>query len=224
MANARERYDRKTKVVTFRVSLEVFRELEEIKAKGGLSYADLVKAGAGIAGEEVMGKLGRVSGLESRLAALVSAVKEKEEELGKFIDEERARRLRQLDSEMAAFKLFDRRWTTEQVRFKLGISRREALRYFRQWAEEHRDSRAIKREMLRQCLKEHVRKLKNDRSWARLWPSTPQEAVDEMDRQIEHYQRLLGAPSKLSKAERQYLLAQYSATVMPGKGAAPQKR
>jgi len=218
MTGARQRYEEKTRVVTFRVNLEVYDELEEIRSKGGLSYADLIKAGAGIAGQEITAKLAQISGLESRLAELASAVKEKDEELKRFVDEERMRRLQQLDTEMRAFKLFDRRWTVEQVKFKLGISHREALRCFQQWVEERNDGRAVRREMLLQCLKEHIKELKNSKSWAHVLSSTQPGAVEDLDRQIEHYQRLLSALSRINKAEREFLLAEYSARIMPGGG------
>ena len=215
MTGARQRYEEKTRVVTFRVNLEVYDELEEIRSKGGLSYADLIKAGAGIAGQEITAKLAQISGLESRLAELSNAVKEKEEELRRLVHEERVCRLQQLDTEMRAFKLFDCRWTVEQIKFKLGISHREVIQYFQQWVEERNDGRAVRREMLLQCLKEHIKELKSSKSWARILSSTPPGAAEDLDRQIGHYQNLLSAPSRINKAERGFLLAEYSAKIMP---------
>jgi len=43
MTTARERYEDKTKVVTFRVPREVHKELEAVKARTGLSNADLIR-------------------------------------------------------------------------------------------------------------------------------------------------------------------------------------
>jgi hypothetical protein len=45
MTTARERYEKKTKVVTFRVSQEMAREIAEMKTNTGLSNADLIKLG-----------------------------------------------------------------------------------------------------------------------------------------------------------------------------------
>jgi len=64
MTTARERYEKKTKVVTFRVHQEVYDQIEEIKAKTMLSNADLMKLGAGIAQGEIKAKLADISGLE----------------------------------------------------------------------------------------------------------------------------------------------------------------
>ena len=216
MAGARERYEQKTKVITFRVNVGVYTELEEIRSKGGLSYADLIKAGAGIAGQEIMNKLAQISRLERRLAKLGSAVEEKEEELKRLVHEERAHQLQQLDNEMVAFKLFDRQWSVEQVKFKLGISNQKASHYFQQWANERNDRRAVRREMLIGCLKEHIRELKSNRTWAHVLTSTPQKTVEELDSQIEYYQHLLSTPSRINQADRRFLLAEYSAKIMQG--------
>ena len=64
MTTDKKRYEQKTKVVTFRVSNEIYDQIEDAKAKTGLSNADLIKLGAGIAQEEIKAKLAELSGLE----------------------------------------------------------------------------------------------------------------------------------------------------------------
>jgi hypothetical protein len=128
MTSARERYEAKTRVVTFRVSNEIFNQLEDVKAKSGLSNADVIKLGAGIAQEEAKAKLSDVSGLERRLAGLRSTVDEEHRRVKESISDKRKRKLEELDLELAAFKLFDRGWSTEQVRLKLGLSHEAAFR------------------------------------------------------------------------------------------------
>ncbi len=210
MTTARERYEAKTRVVTFRVSNEIFEQLEEVKSKSGLSNADLIKLGAKIAQEELKGKLAAASGLEARLAELRSALDEEHGRLKESIGSERKRKLEELDLEMAAFKLFDRRWSTEQVRFKLGLLREVTFRYLQEWGDIRKDQRTVDRELLKECLKRHITKLRDDLSWARIWPSTPEERKEELERLIGDCQRMLVAPSKITKADREFLLAEYS--------------
>jgi len=214
MTTARERYEVKTKVVTFRVSSEVYKELEEIKAKGGLSYADLIKLGAGFARDEIKAKLAQISGLENKLAELSSAVEREQQRLNESLDEERRHRVEELDLEIEAFKLFDRRWTIEQVGFKLGLRHETAYRYFLEWGEMRKDKRALERELLRACLKRHIYRLQEQRTWAHVLPSTPKEQLEKLERQIDDCQRLLATPSRITKPDREFLLAEYSATVL----------
>jgi len=74
MSTARERYEAKTKVVTFRVNHELYDELKKLKAKSGLSFADLVKLGAGIAREEIEDKIEEIRNLQGRLEQLRETV------------------------------------------------------------------------------------------------------------------------------------------------------
>jgi hypothetical protein len=214
MTTARERYEQKTRVVTFRVSNEIFNQLEDIKAKSGLSNADLVKLGAGIAQEEIKTKLAEASGLEHRLAELRSALDEEHRRLKESIGVERKRKLEELDLKMATFKLFDRGWSTEQVRFKLGLSHEAAFRYLQEWGEMRKDKRVLDRELLRACLKRHIEKLKDDLRWAILLPSTPEGRMEELERLIDDWQHMLVAPSRLAKADKEFLLAEYSGKVL----------
>ena len=211
MTTARERYEQRTKVVTFRVSLEVYGELEEIKAKGGLSYSDLIKLGAGIAQEEIKGKLGEASGLEDRLAELKASVEEEQQRLSGFVAEERQRRLEELDIEMKAFKLFDRRWRPEQVSHKLAISQATAFHYFDEWSRERGEKRAAERELLRRCLIKHLDRLKERKLWAAISPSSSEEYLRELEQEIDycrHY--LFPAPSKINKEWKEFLITEYS--------------
>ncbi|MFC1933449.1 hypothetical protein ACFLXU_07540 [Chloroflexota bacterium] len=61
MKTARERYEQKTKVVTFRVANEIHDQIEDTKAKTGLSNADLIKLGAGISQEAIFSPFPRLS-------------------------------------------------------------------------------------------------------------------------------------------------------------------
>ena len=63
MTTARERYEKKTKVVTFRVSQEMAREIADMKTNTGLSNADLIKLGADIGREEIKTKLAQITSL-----------------------------------------------------------------------------------------------------------------------------------------------------------------
>jgi len=123
MTTARQQYEQKIKVVTFRVHQEVYEQLEEVKARTGLSNSDLMKLGTGIAREEMKAKLANISGLEDKLAELESSVTREEQSLRESLSEERKHRLGELGKEMKVFKLFDRGWRVETVSYKLGILR-----------------------------------------------------------------------------------------------------
>lgn len=212
MVTARERYEAKTKVITFRVSLEVAAELEEIKAKGGLSYTDLIKAGAGIGKQEIMAKLAQISGLEERLAELSAAVDQKEIELDRFLAQERARRLEELDSEMKAFRLFNQGWTPEEAAEKLGLPKKTASGHFETWAKEKGDRRVIERVLLTKCLKKHIHRLQEQITWCRFLP-TYEKNVPELEEQMAGLQQLLRDPSEISKGDKEFLIAEYASQV-----------
>ncbi len=214
MTTARERYEEKTRVVTFRVPNEIYDQIEDTKAKTGLSNTDLIKLGAGIAQEEVKSKLAETNGLESRLAQLKAAVQQTEQELGKVLTEERKHRLAELDTEMEAFKLFDRGWSLEEVSFKLAIPQPKAFDYFQEWAQERKDKEAAERELLRACLKVHFERLKNRRLCYAFRPFGPDSYKDELrqlEKQIDYCQHLLNNPTDIDDESKQFLLAEYSA-------------
>lgn len=217
MTTARERYEAKTKVVTFRVSNEVFDQIEEIKARNGLSNADLVKLGAGIADEEIKKKLAEESGLESRLAQLKAAIRQAQQELDSYIGEEKKRRLAELDAEMEAFKLFDQGWALEEVSFKTGIPLETVYRYFQEWGELRKDKEAIERELLRACLRKHIKALENRQLWLALFPSTPKERLKEIEDEIAYSRYLLNTPSQINQDWRVFLLGEYSPKIQSAK-------
>lgn len=135
MTTARKRYEQKTKVITFRVSNEIYDQIEDAKVKTGLSNADLIKLRAGIAQEEIKAKLSEASGLDRRLAQLKVSIRQTQQELDRVIAQERKRRLAKLDTEIEVFKLFDQGWALEEVSFKIGIPYETTYRYFQEWGD-----------------------------------------------------------------------------------------
>ena len=215
MTTARQRYEQKTRVISFRVQSEESDCIEEVKTQSGLSNADLIKLGAGIARDEIKNKLAEASGLECRLAELSSSLEQEQQRLNEFLDTERRRRLELLEVQMRAFRLFDRRWSVEEASFELGIPQAKAFHYFyfQEWAKERKDKQAAERELLRACLKKHIERLKERISWARFFPSTPKERLEELEGEIDYCQYLLSAPSKINKEWREFLIAEYSSKV-----------
>jgi hypothetical protein len=209
MTTARDRYEAKTKVVTFRVRNEEFQQLEEIKSKTGLSNADLIKLGAGIAGKEIKAKLVEAGGLEDRLAQLKAALRQAQQELDRTLAEEKKQRLAELDTEMKAFKLFDQGWALENVSFKMGISHETAYRYFQEWGEAGNDKKAVERELLRECLRKHIAALKDQRAACSLFSRHSGELA-RMAEEIDYCQHLLDAPSDINGRWKAFLLAEYS--------------
>lgn len=216
MTTDRKRYEQKTKVVTFRVSNEIYDQIEDAKAKTGLSNADLVKLGAGIAQEEIKAKLAEASGLEKRLSQLKAGIRQTEQQLNKALTKERNRRLTKLNTEMEAFKLFDQGWALEEVSFKMGIPHETAYRYFQEWGDARNNKQAVERELLRECLRKHLDVLKQNRYWHQLPPGYP-EQVKEIQEQIDYCQHLLQAPSEINDDWKAFLLAEYSRQIHPAK-------
>ena len=218
MTTARERYEAKTKVVTFRVAHEEYHQLEEVKVKTGLSNADLIKLGAGIAEAEIKAKLTEASGLESRLAQLKAAIRRAQQELDRYISEERKRRLAELDKQIEAFKLFERGWGLEEASFKLAIPQPKAFDYFQEWSEERKEKQAAERELLRACTRLHIQTLKDRIAWLAFRPpDSYQDELKEIQMQIHHCQHLLSAPGEINTEWRELLLAEYSAKVLQAK-------
>jgi len=214
MTTARERYEGKTKVVTFRVSNEVFDQLEKVKAETGLSNSDLVKLGAGIATEEIKAKLAQVSGLESKLAQLKAAVQQKEQELDRVIAEEKKRRLAELDIEMQGYKLFDLGWGLEEVGFKLGVDHDTAYRYFRNWGEVRGKKQALEQELLRACLKKRINDDELEYLSYGLSFKPPKERIEALLKDIDYCTYLLTAPDKVTPDWRAFLLTKYSSRIL----------
>ena len=214
MTTARERYENKTKVITFRVSQEMAQQIAEVKAETGLSNADLVKLGAGIAREEIKAKLAGITGLEARLAEVEASLLQEEQVLGEFLTVEKERRMKELDTDMEALRLFDQAWKVEEVSIKLGISQKTACRYFDKWADIRQDREAIQRELVRRCLMKHIEALKNKFSWAQLLSGYSDKDRSEIEEKIEYCQRLLSNLDQVSQADREYLIGEYSSKVL----------
>lgn len=203
-----------SKVVTFRVPQEVYEQLELVKGRIHLSNADLMKLGAQVADEQVKAKLAEVNGLEARLTELRVSVEEEQWRLEEFLNEERKRRIDELDTQIQAFRLFDCGWNVEEVSFKLDLPEATLLQYLYEWEQDQKDRPIIKSELLKACLKRHIDKLKNTLSWVRILPGTPEGRAEELERQIADCQRLLASPSKVRKQTREFLLAEYSSAVL----------
>jgi len=221
MTTARERYEAKTKVVTFRVDRELFDQLEEIRAKTSLSYGNLVKLGAGIADEEIKRRLAQVNGLESRLAELKKAIRQAQQNLESSVAEEKERKLAELDTEMEAFKLFDLGWKLDEVSLKLGINHDTAYNYFQSWGEIRNEKQAMEREFLNECLRKHLDALKQRRYWCRLLPGYSKQ-LDSVQEEMDYCQHLLEAPSEIDDDWKAFLRAEYSRQIQPaGKNINP---
>jgi len=221
MKTARERYEAKTKVVTFRVDRELFHRLEEVRAKTNLSYGDLVKLGAGIADEEIKRRLAEVNGLESRLAELNEATRHAQQNLESYVAEEKKRRLAELDTEMGAFKLFDLGWGLDEVSLKLGINHDMVYQYFQSWGEIRNEKQAMEREFLMEYLRKHLDVLKQRRYWCRLLPGYSKQ-LEGVQEEIDYCQHLLEAPSEIDDDWKAFLRAEYSSQIQPaGKNKHP---
>jgi len=216
MTTARERYEAKTKVVTFRVDRELFHRLEEVRAKTGLSYGDLVKLGAGIADEEIRRRLTEVNGLESRLAELNKAIQQTQQDLESYVAEEKKRRLAELGTEMEAFKLFDLGWGLDEVSLKLGINHDTAYHYFQNWGEVRNEKQAMEREFLNECLRKHLDVLKQRRHWCRVLPGYSKQ-LEGVQEEIDYCQHLLEAPSEIDDDWKAFLRAEYSRQIQPAR-------
>ena len=201
----------KTRVVTFRVTHDLFAQIEEAKRKSGLSNADLIKLGAGITLDEVKSKLDRVSGLENRLHRLRVAVEEKEQALDQLIREEKERRLQELDIEMNAFKLFDRGWQVEQVSHKLGTPMAAIIHYLEEWGKERGDKQLVEKELIKNCLGKHLERLRHQKIWVGSLPGRySRKDMENLEEQIDYCRHLLTVPEKVSEVDRQFLIAEYA--------------
>ena len=216
MKMAREPHEKKTKVVSSRVANEIYDQIEDAKAETGLSNADLMMRGAGIAQEEIKAKLSKASGLDRRLAQLKMAIRQTQQELDRVIAQERKRRLAELDTEIEVFKLFDQRWALEEVSFKIGIPYETAYSYFQKWGDARNNKQAVERELLRKCLMKHLAVLKERRYWGQLPPGYP-EYLEEVQEDIDCYEYLLQSPSEIDDVKKAFLLAEYSSQIHPAK-------
>lgn len=100
MTTARERYEAKTKVVTFRVHQGLYEDLKRIKTETGLSFADLIKLGAGIARDEIAAKMAEISDLQGKLEQLREAVQTEKKRVADIAAKERQEQLGKLEHEL----------------------------------------------------------------------------------------------------------------------------
>jgi len=205
MTTARERYEAKTKVVTFRVHQELYDDLARVKTKTGLSFADIVKLGAGIARDEIEAKIAEQNDLQGKLRDLREAVQTEKQKVADIAAKERQEQLVKLEHEIQAFRLFDLGWSIEEVRFKLGMSQAEVSRHFKEWGEMRGEREKVQDELLKKCLRRHITVLQEQI----LWRATGR-ALEEAKIQLEHCRRMLMDSYKLTEEEISFLLAEYS--------------
>lgn len=210
MTTARERYEAKTKVVTFRVPLQLYQEIQNIKAESGLSFSDLIKLGAGKAKAKIEAKIAQSNNLEAKLVELNEAVEAGKKRLAEGALKEKAEQLAALSREIGVFRLFDSGWTIEEVSLKLGISKNDSYERFKEWGQLREERQAVQDELVKRCLRNHIGRLQEQI----LWPSPQsvwrQDSQDGAKRQLAYYRQMLIHPAKLTEEDRAFLVAEYS--------------
>lgn len=205
MTTARERYEAKTKVVTFRVSQELYDDLEEIRGKADLSFADLIKLGAGIAREEIEKKLSEVSELQDQLAELRKTIRQEQKTLESFIETTRKEQLAKLEQQYQIYTLFDADYSTDEVRFRLKIGKDEVYRHFKDWGNLRGEKEKLQTELIKKCLHNYVTSIREAIQYRLVG-----RASDEAQQRLEYYQGILADPSKLTEEEKAFLIDNYS--------------
>ncbi len=205
MTTARERYEAKTRVVTFRVHQELYDELRKVKTETGLSFADLVKLGAGIARDEIAAKIAETSNLQGKLEELRAVVQAEKQLVADTAAKERQEQLGRLKHEIEVFRLFDLGWSIEEARFKLGMTQAEISQHFKVWSEMRGEKEKVQVELLKKYLRRHITVLQEQI----LWRATG-SALQESKIQLEHSRRMFNDPSRLTEEERDFLLTEYS--------------
>jgi len=208
MSTARERYEAKTKVVTFRVNHELYDELKKLKAKSGLSFADLVKLGAGIAREEIEDKIEEIRNLQGRLEQLRETVQAEKLLIADTVAKEKQVQHQKMEHELQVFRLFDLGWSIEEVGLKLEMVRREVSNYFNEWAMARGEREKIQEELLKKCLRSHIAVLTDQIAWR-----ATKGALEEAKIQLERCRYLLVDPSTVTGQEKVFLLTEYSYSV-----------
>jgi len=211
MTTARERYEAKTRVVTFRVNQALYEDLEQVRKEAGLSFADLIKLGAGIAREEINQKLAEMSKLQTQLAELRRLIRDERKTLDAFVDEAKKEQLAKLDHDYQIYRLFDAGWSIEEVSLKLGINQKDAYNHFKDWGEMRKQKQLVQAELLKKCLKRHIDFLVEQIFWSgHVAGRITKEGIEELRRQVDHCHYLIGDLSKLRKEEKAFLISEYS--------------
>ena len=205
MTTARERYEAKTRVVTFRVHQELYDELRKVKTETGLSFADIVKLGAGIARDEIVAKITETSNLQRKLEELRAVVQAEKQLAADTAAKERQEQLGRLKHEIEVFRFFDLGWSIEEVRFKLGMTQAEISQHFKVWSEMRGEKEKVQVELLKKFLRRHITVLQEQI----LWRATG-SALQESKIQLEHSRRMFNDPSRLTEEEKDFLLTEYS--------------
>ena len=205
MTTARERYEAKTRVVTFRVHQELYDDLTKVKTETGLSFADLIKLGAGIARDEIEAKIAEENDLQGKLNELREAVQAEKKRVAEIAAKERQEQLGKLEHEIQAFQLFDLGWSIEEARFKLGMTQAEISQHFKVWSEMRGEREKVQVELLKKCLRRHITVLQEQI----LWRATG-SALQESKIQLEHSRHMFNDPSRLTEEEKDFLLTEYS--------------
>ena len=205
MTTARERYEAKTKVVTFRVHQGLYEDLKRIKTETGLSFADLIKLGAGIARDEIEAKIAEENDWQGKLERLREAVQTEKKRVADIAAKERQEQLVKLEHELQAFRLFDLGWSTDEVRFKLRISQNEVYRHFKEWGELRGEREKLQTELLKKCLQNYIARLREH-----IYYHAMGRDLEAAKQRLEHSQSMLTDPSKLTEEEKALLISDYS--------------
>ena len=205
MSNARERYEAKTRVVTFRVSQEIYEELEKIREGANLSFADLIKLGAGIAQEEIDRKLSEASELQEQLTELRKMVQQEQKKLDSFIETTKKEQLAKLEQQYQIYTLFDADYSTDEVRFKLKIGKDEVYQRFKEWGKLRGEREKLQTELLKKCLHNYIISIQENIQYR-----LTGRASEEAQQRLNYYQSMLTHPSKLTEDEKVFLIDNYS--------------
>ena len=205
MSTARERYEAKTRVVTFRVSQELYEDLEEIRKEANLSFADLIKLGAGIAREEIEKKLSEITKLQTQLTELRMTIRQEQKTLDAFIDTTKKEQLAKLEQQYQIYTLFDAGYSTDEVRFKLKMGKDKVYRHFKEWGVLRGEREKLETELLKKCLQNYILSLRENIQYR-----LTGRALEEAKQQLEYYHRRIVDPSLLTEEEKTFLIANYS--------------
>jgi hypothetical protein len=208
MSTARDRYEARTKVVTFRVSQELYRELKKVQTESGLSFADFVKLGAGIASDEVRTKIEEISNLQGTLEQLKAELQAEKQLVADMMVKEKQVQLKKLEHEIKVFWFFDLGWSIEEIMFKMGMGRGEVSSYFNEWAEMRGEIEKIQEELLKKCVRRHFAVLSEQIAWRAM-----KGALEEAKIQLERCRDLLMDPSRATEQEKIFLLTEYSYSI-----------